>query len=286
MAGSSAGYATRLVGLAAPPPRASAPRPTAGNGPFSPADGGTAASRRPCSNGWSCCSILLSPSRFGRRGCGSSPPRAIILGLAILSVSASRLSSRPAGRCRPGGPPRIAGPSQGLFRSPVRGKPRVATPKRTQLPYILPVAPSKPFRTDRSRSSIPDSPRAYAPGSSSRLDDLRRTGRRSPAREGQLGREKTWKHQVLSRRDGERGSSLMSTARNVPVDRTDAGRLTEWLMIEPAPDQMVTLRNLRRHLVSDHRVPFVCHPGITTDSRGLLPKWQNCHSPSYGLAVR
>lgn len=238
MAGSSAGYATRLVGLAASSQRSSAFRPTSG-------------SDAQLAGGWwdggfkspllqRVVMLLHCPFPFEVQ-----PPRwwcisaqLLILGLAILSASTSLSLLRPVAAAATA--PSSTQEAARFQVSHFVASPRVVSRSGRSLPYVLPlllplrcelVVEIQASRSALARIRLIGLPLCCpaAPGQDSQQDKTRADA------------QKAW-HGVRIARAGDR-VDVEVDGQNVPV-RPGTDIVTEWLMIEPAPDETASLRNL------------------------------------------
>jgi len=238
MAGSSAGYATRLVCLAAPTERSSG---------FRPASGSDTMLGRGWWNGGSKSPLLqrvvmllqcpfpieLQPPRWW---CLSA--RLLIVGLAVFSASTS-LSLLPPLAAASNGPTRTPPPARFQVSHFVATSQVVSRSGRS-LPLVFPLLLPDRFELkveiQASRSALSQIRLA-----SLQLDSSRAAGAGRHQEKARTDADSDW-HPVRVARDGDR-VALEVDGQNIPV-RPSTGLLTEWLMIEPAPAQTATLRNL------------------------------------------
>jgi beta-lactamase regulating signal transducer with metallopeptidase domain len=234
--GSSAAYATRLVAMAARTEGVPSLEPIARSVPLLSGwwwDGGlkTPLLQRVVM-------LLHAPfrteTRPSRRWSTITP--AAMLGLAILS-SSLRLPPSPASPSP--GPSASAGHSDVFRVDKFVASPRAAMNGGRTLPYTLPLAlPSRFELSVEIDAPAPSLARMWIAGyplAGSRLGGV-------PAPEPGPANHPIDRHRILLRRDG-RDVSLLIDGRDVPVTRTDESS-SDWLTIEPPPDQTATLQNL------------------------------------------
>ena len=240
MAGSSARYATRLVGLAAPSERSSELRPATESEAIL---GGGRWNGRLMSPLLQRVVMLLQcpfpielqPPRWWRLSA-----QLLIVGLAVFSASASLSLLPPVAAADSAGPSPPQPPAR-FQVSQFAASSQVVSRSGRSLPYVFPLLLPNRFTLEveiqASQSAL----------SRIRLAGLPLDNSPPPGGEGsQQEKAKTdvqnaW-HRVRLARDEDR-VALEVDGRNILV-RPSTGQLTEWLMIEPAPAQTATLRNL------------------------------------------
>jgi beta-lactamase regulating signal transducer with metallopeptidase domain len=238
MAGSSAGYATRLVGLAAPSQQSPAIQPPSVSGAMLPGgwwdDGFKSPLLQRVAMLLHCpFPIELQPPRWW---CLSA--QLSILGLALLSASTSRSLFQPVA---------TAAIAPSSTQEPARfqvshfvATPRVVSRSGRSLPYVFPLL--LPLRCDlsveiqASRSALARTRLVGLP-----LDSQAAPRQGSQQHHARADGENDW-HRVHLARAGDR-VRLEVDGQNVSV-RPGIDILSEWVMIEPAADETAVLRNL------------------------------------------